>query len=109
MSEATHDGPSDDQARESGPEEIRYDRIAEGYAKHWGPVIRPAAEAVLGLAPLLQAGSARLLDIGTGTGTLALAALERFPQVVVTGIDPSSAMLEIARGEARRRLSPTAR
>ena len=104
-----NDAVSDAQARESGADETRYDRIADGYAKHWGPVIRPAAESVLDLAPLLEAGSARLLDIGTGTGTLALAALERFPNVVVTGIDPSSAMLEIARTEARRRLPPTAR
>jgi SAM-dependent methyltransferase len=105
MSDAMRDAPT----REAERDEVRYDRIAEGYAKHWGPVIRPAAESVLELAPLLRAGSARLLDIGTGTGTLALAALERFPHVVVTGIDPSSAMLEIARGEARRRLPPTAR
>ncbi|MEZ0239361.1 MAG: class I SAM-dependent methyltransferase [Chloroflexota bacterium] len=95
--------------RSAGNADAHYDRIAEGYAKHWGPVIRPAAEAVLDLAPLLDAGSARLLDIGTGTGTLALAALERWPNVVATGIDPSSAMLEIARQEARRRLAPTAR
>jgi len=103
------DGRTDRPARESGPDEVRYDRIAEGYAQHWGPVIRPAAESVLDLAPLLEAGSARVLDIGTGTGTLALAALERFPHVVVTGIDPSSAMLEIARREARQRLPPAAR
>jgi SAM-dependent methyltransferase len=95
--------------QEPASEEVRYDRIAEGYAQHWGPVIRPAAESVLELAPLLQSGAARVLDIGTGTGTLALAALERFPHVVVTGIDPSSAMLEIARREARKRLPPAAR
>jgi SAM-dependent methyltransferase len=103
------DAKDDASTRESGSNEVRYDRIAEGYAQHWGPVIRPAAESVLGLAPLLAAGSARLLDVGTGTGTLALAALERFPHVVVTGIDPSSAMLEIARREARKRLPPAAR
>jgi len=109
VSDATSDGKRDAPERQSGPDAPHYDRIAEGYARHWGPVIRPAAESVLELAPLLAAGSARLLDIGTGTGTLALAALERFPHVVVTGIDPSSAMLEIARSEARRRLPPTAR
>lgn len=94
----------------SGPgDEVPYDRIADGYARHWGPVIRPMAEAVLELVPLLDAGSARLLDIGTGTGTVALAALERWPNVVVTGIDPSRAMLDIARREARQRLPLTGR
>jgi SAM-dependent methyltransferase len=109
MSDATGDAKADAPARDSAPAEAHYDRIADGYARHWGPVIRPAAESVLDLASLLEAGSARLLDIGTGTGTLALAALERFPHVVVTGIDPSGAMLEIARREARRRLPPAAR
>ncbi|HYN70216.1 MAG TPA: class I SAM-dependent methyltransferase [Candidatus Eisenbacteria bacterium] len=101
---------SEAKSRASEPnDEVRYDRIAEGYARHWGPVIRPMAEAVLDLAPLLEAGSARLLDIGTGTGTVALAALERWSHVVATGIDPSSAMLDIARREAKQRLPLTGR
>jgi SAM-dependent methyltransferase len=87
----------------------RYDRLAEGYARHWGPVIRPAAEKVLDLVPLLERGPARVVDIGTGTGSLALAALERWEHIVVTGIDPSTEMLEIARREAQRRLPIRAR
>lgn len=80
--------------------ESRYDRLAEGYARHWGPVIRPAAEAVLGLLPAL--GRDHVIDIGSGTGTLALAALQRWDQVAVSAIDPSAAMLEITRREAAR-------
>ena len=79
----------------------RYDRIADGYARHWAPVIRPAAVRLLEvLAPLLPAGSAHLLDIGTGTGTLALEAIERWPAVHVTGIDASSEMAGRAKREA---------
>jgi SAM-dependent methyltransferase len=100
-----------DAAPESG-----YDHIAEGYARHWGPVIRPAAEQVLDvIAPAVEAALAagpeprrqepRLLDVGTGTGTLAIAALERWPAIRVTGIDPSAGMLEIAREAAEQRLS----
>ena len=87
----------------------RYDRIAEGYARHWAPVIRPAAVSLLDdLAPTLPDGSPHLLDIGTGTGTLALAAVERWPDTRVTGIDASSEMAAWAEGEADRRL-PAAR
>jgi SAM-dependent methyltransferase len=85
-----------------------YDEIADGYERHWGPVIRPAAEAVLDLLPGLIEPDARLLDVGTGTGALAIAALERWPQLRVTGIDPSRGMLDRARAAADRRLAGTA-
>lgn len=88
----------------------RYDRIADGYARHWAPVIRPAAIGLLDdLSPLLPPSHAHLLDLGTGTGTLALAALERWPQVRVTGIDASSEMAGRAGEEADRRLPRDAR
>jgi SAM-dependent methyltransferase len=81
-----------------------YDEIADGYERHWGPVIRPAAEAVLDLIPGPEAPGLRLLDVGTGTGALAIAALERWPELRVTGIDPSEGMLDRARAAADRRL-----
>src|SRR3990170_829371 len=88
----------------------RYDRIAEGYARHWAPVIGPAAVRLLDhLAPMLPGGSGDLLDIGTGTGTLALAALERWPGARVTGIDASSEMVGWAGTDADRRLAQVRR
>lgn len=89
-----------------------YDEIAESYARHWGPVIRRTAEQVLDLiAPAIEAaisrtGEPRLLDVGTGTGTLAIAALERWPALEVTGVDPSTGMLDLARLAAEDRLPP---
>jgi ubiquinone/menaquinone biosynthesis C-methylase UbiE len=52
------------------------------------------------------AGSARrILDIGTGTGTLSRAAVRRWPEATVTGVDISSGMVAAADAEADRILS----
>ncbi len=89
----------------------RYDRIAEGYARWWAPVLAPAVERLLDHAtPLLPAGATEVLDIGTGTGQLALGALARWPGVSVVGVDASAGMqamadtfAEGAPAEARKR------
>jgi SAM-dependent methyltransferase len=73
----------------------RYDALADGYARHWGPVIRPAAIALLDRLDTVPQDT-RLLDVGTGTGTLAVDALGRWPAIDVVGADPSPAMLELA-------------
>jgi ubiquinone/menaquinone biosynthesis C-methylase UbiE len=77
---------------------------AEAYTEHWGPVLRPAVDRLLDeLAPLAALSRhsdgrpPRLLDLGTGTGQLAFAALERRPGIEVVGIDRDAAMLEVAR------------
>ena len=78
----------------------RYDRIAQGYARWWAPVLAPSARNLLDrLAPELDGREARLLDVGTGTGTLTVAALERWPDVRVDAIDASAEMVRAARNE----------
>ena len=82
-----------------------FDEFADAYRDWWGPLIAPAAIQVLDDVPL-QIGDAapfELLDVGSGTGILAITALERWPAVRVTGIDPSSRMLDLATIAASRR------
>ena len=84
----------------------RYDRHALRYGRYWGPVIAPAALALLDRVAdeLRDAHPARVLDVGTGTGVLAHAAVARWPGASVVGLDGSAAMLGVASGEAEGRL-----
>jgi len=83
----------------------RYDRIAAGYLRWWAPVLVADAVATLDLvAPDVTAGARRILDLGTGSGTLGLAAVRRWPSVEVVGIDASREMAEIAGREAAAKL-----
>ena len=87
----------------------RYDRIAEGYSQWWAPVLAPAVRELLDrLKPAIDAGVGRLVDVGTGTGQLALGALERWPDLEIVGVDPSPEMCAAADAEADRHL-PAAR
>jgi ubiquinone/menaquinone biosynthesis C-methylase UbiE len=83
----------------------RYDRIAEGYARWWAPVLSPAVASLLDRAGrMTPSGPARLIDIGTGTGQLALGALARWPGVSIVGVDASAGMRAMADANADLRL-----
>jgi demethylmenaquinone methyltransferase / 2-methoxy-6-polyprenyl-1,4-benzoquinol methylase len=90
----------------------RYDRAARDYVRYWEPVLLAAARRLLDTAeePVAHAlqlarddgnRPARLLDIGTGAGSLALEALRRWPELEVVGADPSRGMLAEARSRAK--------
>jgi release factor glutamine methyltransferase len=65
---------------------------------------RPDSETLIeaALAHFGEAGPARILDLGTGPGTLLLAALDQWPQASGVGIDASEEALAIARANADR-------
>jgi ubiquinone/menaquinone biosynthesis C-methylase UbiE len=87
----------------------RYDRMAAGYARWWAPVLAPAVGELLdGFEPFV-AGLERFVDIGTGTGQLALSALARWPAIEIVGVDASAGMCAVADAEAERTLAPTER
>lgn len=79
----------------------RYDRSALAYEAWWMPVLRTSALAVLDLLDGARP-PARILDVGAGTGTLALEAIRRFPAARVTALDGSRAMLDVGAGTAAR-------
>ncbi len=77
-----------------------YDGYADDYRAWWAPVIAPASVMVLDRLPLSADSTATLVDIGTGSGTLALAALRRWPRVRVIGVDPARRLLDMAEADA---------
>jgi ubiquinone/menaquinone biosynthesis C-methylase UbiE len=81
----------------------RYDRMAAGYARWWAPVLAPAVGELLDEFAARAPGDAmRVVDIGTGTGQLALGALQRWPGATIVGVDASSEMRAVADLEADR-------
>jgi 2-polyprenyl-3-methyl-5-hydroxy-6-metoxy-1,4-benzoquinol methylase len=83
-----------------------FDRAAPG----WDERIQPDSSEHLagierGLA-MLEATPARCLDVGTGTGSVALMLAERYPGAEVLGIDVSQQMIDRARAKAERSGSP---
>lgn len=84
----------------------RYDANATDYARYWAPVLEATSRRLLDeVAGFIDQagphGSLRLLDVGSGTGVLALAAARRWPQLKVIASDAAAGMLDVARGRAR--------
>lgn len=66
----------------------------EGYDEHMLNEVGGCREAYEKMAELIPDGTENLLDLGCGTGLELAGIFKRFPNVSVTGIDLSKAMLE---------------
>ncbi len=82
--------------------EAAYDGYATDYREWWAPVIAPSAVGLLDRLTGQVRADATLLDIGAGTGTLALAALRRWPGIRAIGVDPARRLLDWAQADARQ-------
>lgn len=74
----------------------------DGLAPTWETRIGPHHLLALDAALTDLRLPPRVLDLGTGTGVVALALAERYPEAEVVGIDLSPGMID----EARRKLTP---
>jgi len=87
----------------------RYDRNARLYEEWWAPVLAPAAAMLLDRCEravrevIDRQGTVRILDIGTGTGALAIDAAERWTAAEIVATDASEGMLDVARRRAEAR------
>ena len=72
-----------------------YEKLAEIYDRRWQSYVGRSVERTM--AVLSLKGDERVLDIGCGTGALPAELLKKHSTLDLHGIDPSGAMLEVAR------------
>jgi SAM-dependent methyltransferase len=78
-------------------------RQFEGLAPHWDEIIQTDHLAAFELAlDRVEPPPRRVLDLGTGTGTAALAVARRFPEAEVVGVDLADSMIAEARRKTDR-------
>jgi SAM-dependent methyltransferase len=78
------------------PMRIMFDRIAPQWDTNRSAVRLTAFEAALAT---IEDAPARVLDVGTGTGDVALAVAARWPEANVLGFDLSQRMIDEARAK----------
>lgn len=66
------------------------------------PGYREIEKSIFSYLPFVQSRKIAVLELGTGTGALAMDLLKRFPRATYTGIDFSTNMLEIASHRLRK-------
>jgi ubiquinone/menaquinone biosynthesis C-methylase UbiE len=84
-----------------------YSGAAQAYERLWANVLHPVSRQLLDRLPLAEAR--RVLDVGTGVGTLLPALRERAPAAVVVGTDRSAGMIGRASAEFPRVVGDAAR
>ena len=78
----------------------RYAVQADAYRDLWAPVLRQAGRSLLREVPC--AGVGRVLDVGTGVGTLLPDLRALYPRAKVVGVDRSLGMVRLASADVPR-------
>ncbi len=81
----------------------RYDADALDYARYWAPVLDATSRRLLDeVSPFVvsRPPTLRILDVGSGTGVLALGAAARWRRATVIASDAAAGMLAVARRRA---------
>jgi ubiquinone/menaquinone biosynthesis C-methylase UbiE len=75
-----------------------YDSVATAYDRLWRPSFERIARDLVDAAGVVGLpDDAAILDVGTGSGGVAIEALRAGPHGLVVGLDPSAPMLRLAR------------
>jgi ubiquinone/menaquinone biosynthesis C-methylase UbiE len=81
-----------------------YDAGAAEYARHWAPVLRETAARLIAEIERnyrpVAGRPMRVLDVGAGTGTLAITAARRWPEAEIVASDAAAGMMGFAQGRA---------
>ena len=80
-----------------------FDRIILNLIPHYSTMIRAMVEAI----PFERSVPLRVIDLGCGTGTVAMRVLQTFPNARITCVDFSENMIEVARKRFARHPSVT--
>lgn len=76
--------------------------IVKKYDKEAGKWMRRVAKSFVAVAKKWGVTSGKVLDVGTGTGILAIEFAKEIPGVEVVGLDLSDIVLELAREKAQK-------
>jgi ubiquinone/menaquinone biosynthesis C-methylase UbiE len=79
----------------------RYHLNARDYERYWAPVLEATSTTLVDYVEWYAGGpppgELTVVDVGTGTGTLARAVLERWPAARVIATDAAAGMVDVAR------------
>ena len=81
----------------------RYDKDAADYERFWAPVLRETALRLLDFVDdfvrfvIRRDGAITILEVGSGTGSMLQAAIQRWPEAQYIATEPAPGMVDLAR------------